>query len=53
MPDSSIAKLREQAERCRRLSKTINDETSIATLRKMADELETEATKLAAKLRDC
>ena len=53
MPDTSVVKLREKAQWCRRLSKTINDKAAIQSLRKMADDLETEADSIDKKLRDC
>ena len=46
--DRSPWKLREQAERCRRLAGLIGDTTSIERLRQFAQELEAEAAAIEA-----
>ena len=48
--DDPIAKLRAQAETCRRIANSLYNDRVAVTLRKTADEIEAEAEKLEAQM---
>jgi hypothetical protein len=48
--DDPIAKLRAQAETCRRIANSIYNDRVAATLRRTADEIDAEASKLEMQL---
>lgn len=51
--DDDVAKLREQAERCVRLARSVTDARTVAELKKLAHELEAQVARIeAARARD-